>query len=84
VHALRVPYPRAERAARAAGGRGTPGSPLRTCCNELLVRRLNLARTPQPARALQLSLSAALLTVRVAHAATAVTVLGSRIDASAD
>jgi hypothetical protein len=30
VHALRGPYPRAERAARADGDREAPGSPLRT------------------------------------------------------
>src|SRR5262245_4673915 len=47
-HALRVPYPRAERAARAAVGRGTPGSPRRTCRNQLVVRRLNLARFGRP------------------------------------
>ena len=50
-HALLLPYTRAERAALAAMGRRTPGSPLRTVANQLIVRRLNLARIPQPARA---------------------------------
>ena len=54
-HARRVPYTRAERAARAALDRGTPGSPLRTCRNELVVGRLNLARPHQRARDLRLA-----------------------------
>ena len=65
-HASRVPYPRAERAARAAvrpkAARVAAILRSRNSTNELrFVRRLNLACPPQRARALRSSLSAALL-----------------------